>query len=135
MNYENNSTGLRKFIRNWSGIERCKELELGMDVESGDNWKWSSSATESLLIVVPDRFKDGRDGPCNSPELRKMFWTDIFKSMSLSLDFLFAKARDEAKKEQEWDKASGGLRQTMTKIDVVESIENNIIKITNDYPS
>jgi hypothetical protein len=48
---------------------------------------------EDLLIVDPERFQDGRDGPCHSPELRKRFWTDVLRSLALSYDLLFAEAR------------------------------------------
>jgi hypothetical protein len=45
------------------------------------------------MIVVPSHFKDGRDGPCHSPEIRKRFWTDVLKSLELSFDLLFDVAR------------------------------------------
>jgi hypothetical protein len=51
--------------------------------------------TEQLMIVVPDRFKNGYDGPCHPDPLRKQFWTDIFKGLTISLDMLFAEARHE----------------------------------------
>ena len=49
--------------------------------------------SDELLIVVPERYQDGKDGPCHSPELRKKFWTDVFSSLHLSLDTLFEEAR------------------------------------------
>jgi len=48
---------------------------------------------DDLLIVVPERFSNGGDGPCHPPELRKRFWTDVFKSLELSYDLLFEEAR------------------------------------------
>lgn len=54
----------------------------------------------SLLIVDPKRFVNGYDGPCHSDELRKLFWTDVFKSLSLSLEFLFEEARQNNLKIQ-----------------------------------
>ena len=103
------------------GKEKCREL--GMNVETsfdiaqrfGDatgkesKEDWASSATESLLIVVPDSFMDGKDGPCHSDKVRKMFWTDMCKNMQLSLDFLFEAARENAKDEFERDSAAGRL--------------------------
>lgn len=68
-----------------------------------DNWDERESLSEKfgnleitendLLIVVPERFADGKDGPCNPPEIRKLFWTDVLKSLELSYELLFSKAR------------------------------------------
>jgi hypothetical protein len=46
-----------------------------------------------LMIVVPWRFQNGKDGPCHSDEIRKRFWTDVLKSLDLSLELLFEEAR------------------------------------------
>jgi hypothetical protein len=46
-----------------------------------------------LFIIAPERHSNGQDGPCHPPELRKMFWTEVLKSVELSLDFLIAEAR------------------------------------------
>ena len=48
---------------------------------------------ERLLVVVPDRFQDGRDGPCHPPEIRKRFWTDVLMSLELSYELVFEMAR------------------------------------------
>ena len=70
-----------------------------------DNWDQREAAeprikalridlnAEELMIVVPSRFKDGRDGPCHSDDFRKRFWTDVLKSLELSPDLLFDEAR------------------------------------------
>lgn len=50
---------------------------------------------EDLLIIDPNWFQNGKDGPCNTPELRKQFWTDVLKSLALSYELLFEKARAE----------------------------------------
>ena len=52
-------------------------------------------ACEDLLIIDPNWFQNGKDGPCNTPELRKQFWTDVLKSLTLSYELLFEKARAE----------------------------------------
>ena len=72
------------FGDNWDEREAIEEKakELGYD-------------SEQLLIVVPERYINQYDGPCHSPKMRKMFWTDVFKSLKLSLDFLFEEARRE----------------------------------------
>lgn len=68
-----------------------------------DNWEEQEAlrdqaqklgiAYEDLLVIAPDRFKNDQDGPCNPPELRKQFWTDVLKSLEVSYEVIFAKAR------------------------------------------
>lgn len=48
---------------------------------------------EELMVIDPERFQNGADGPCHTPELRKHFWTDVLRSFQLSYDLLFAEAR------------------------------------------
>lgn len=50
-------------------------------------------ASDQLMIIVPDRFKNDADGPCHPPAFRKQFWTDVLKSLELSYDTLFEQAR------------------------------------------
>ena len=50
-------------------------------------------ASDQLMIIAPDRFKNDDDGPCHTPEFRKQFWTDVLKSLELSYDLLFEEAR------------------------------------------
>ena len=52
-------------------------------------------ASDQLMIIVPDRFKNDADGPCHTPAFRKQFWTDVLKSLELSYDTLFAEARQQ----------------------------------------
>jgi hypothetical protein len=60
-----------------------------------DNWKLreEKGLSEDYLLVDPERFKDGRDGPCHSAEFRKRFWTDVLKSLELSFDLICDEAR------------------------------------------
>src|SRR5437588_158683 len=37
--------------------------------------------SEELMIIDPDRLKNGVDGPCHPPEIRKRFWTDVLQSL------------------------------------------------------
>ena len=69
---------------NWDEREavEARVKELGLDVDP-----------DELMIVAPKRFQDGRDGPCNSDEVRKRFWTDVVRSLDLSLELLFEEAR------------------------------------------
>jgi hypothetical protein len=58
-------------------------------------------ASEDLMVIDPDRFQNGDDGPCHTPTIRKQFWTDVLKSLELSYELIFAKARAENKKIRE----------------------------------
>lgn len=49
--------------------------------------------SNDLMIVIPDRFQDRRDGSCHPSEIRKLFWTDVLKSLERSYDLLFHEAR------------------------------------------
>lgn len=82
----------------------CRLLALDNDYGEHifDNWDEREALEQqhgeddlsTLLVVVPGRFKDGRDGPCHSDALRKRFWTDVLKGMHLSLETLFVAARE-----------------------------------------
>jgi LexA DNA binding domain len=50
-------------------------------------------ASDQLMIIAPDRFKNDADGPCHTPPFRKQFWTDVLTSLALSYDTLFEAAR------------------------------------------
>jgi len=67
---------------NWALREQneARAAELGIDVET-------------LFFIDPSRFVDGRDGPVHSPEARKAFWTDVLRSLRLSLGTLVEEAR------------------------------------------
>lgn len=67
---------------NWNQREAIEEKANALGIDPND-----------LLIIDPDRMMNGQDGPCNPPELRKAFWTDVLKSLELSYDLLFDKAR------------------------------------------
>ena len=59
-------------------------------------------ASEQLMIIVPDRFKNDKDGPCHPPAFRKQFWTDVLKSLELSYDTLFEQARQTNARTKEY---------------------------------
>ncbi len=67
---------------NWDLREplEVRAAELGLD-------------SSELLIIDPERFVDGRDGPCHSPAERALFWHDVLLSLHLSLETLFREAR------------------------------------------
>lgn len=78
-----------------------------MDNDLGEHWfdNWDEQKAlearaaeygldaHDLMIVVPEHFADGKDGPCHTDEFRKRFWTDVLKSLELSYDLLFDEAR------------------------------------------
>jgi hypothetical protein len=114
-----------------------------MDNDSGehwfDNWNerdtlWANKRTEQLgyqyddlMVIDPDRFKDGKDGPCHSSTLRKHFWTDMMKSLRISLGLMIEQARytkeqiDEIYKEIEKPD------------DYIEDLELRIIELKSKY--
>jgi hypothetical protein len=76
-----------------------------------DNWDEREALTAQaealgidpydLMIISPGRMASGRDGPCNTPEMRKRFWTDVLKSLEISYDLLFDKARQMNERTKE----------------------------------
>lgn len=46
-----------------------------------------------LLIIDPSRLVNNKDGSCHSDSERKSFWTDVLKSLELSLDTIITEAR------------------------------------------
>ena len=67
---------------NWEEREGRDARVADYGLESGD-----------LMIIRPERFMDGKDGPCHTDEMRKRFWTDVLKSLELSYDLMFDEAR------------------------------------------
>jgi hypothetical protein len=61
---------------------------------------------DSILAIDPDRFKNNEDGPCHSDSQRKNFWTDVLKSLQLSIDLIVDEAKflnNERKKNGDKD--------------------------------
>jgi hypothetical protein len=136
---------------NWDEREvvEAKAKELGLD------YKY-----DELLIVVPERFKDergeycfeckqshrrlpcatpgcehevfvGADGPCHSDELIKQFWTEVLKSLDLSLDFIIAHAREN---NAQWMESYEKRGLTDTKdYEFYKNIESVIQEVRNVY--
>ena len=67
---------------NWDLREAIEDKATALGYDSAD-----------LMIIDPARFADGCDGPCHTPEFRKAFWTDVLKSLTLSLELIFDQAR------------------------------------------
>lgn len=93
-------------LAEWNSVVWIGRLFI-LDNDYGEHWfdNWDERAAlkekarqqgidaNELLIVVPDRFENGKDGPCHPPEVRKAFWTEVLKSLQLSDELLFAAAR------------------------------------------
>jgi hypothetical protein len=90
----------------WSSVVWIGRL-FTLDNDYGEHWfdNWHlreereadaarlGLASDELLIIDPQHFEDGRDGPCHPPEFRKRFWTDVLHSLELSYALLFDEAR------------------------------------------
>ena len=90
----------------WSAVVWIGRL-FTLDNDYGEHWfdNWHlreeleaeavrrGLSTDDLLIIDPQRFADGRDGPCHPPAFRKRFWTDVLLSLELSYGVLFDEAR------------------------------------------
>ena len=96
---------------NWDLREppEAKATALGLDV------------TE-LFILDPDRFKNGKDGPCHTPAERVQFWKDMLMSLRLSYATLFNEARKRNAEYQE-----PGMEEYLP------DLENRIIALTNGH--
>ena len=95
---------------NWDEREtlEAKANELGID-------------THDLMVIAPNRMADGRDGPCHPPELRKAFWREVLKSLELSYELLFEKARLDNTRMKE-----------LHPEDQIEDLEERISKIKTE---
>lgn len=83
------------WCENWQDREFIRD---GM--ETGDQ-EFDEEKLREFYTVNPDRFVDGRNRPCHSSEQRKSFWTDVLKSLHLSIDTLFEEARAKYARELE----------------------------------
>jgi hypothetical protein len=86
--------------------------------ERGDRARALGFAEHELLIIDPQRFQDGRDGPCHDPAQRKRFWTDVLQSLTLSYELLFHEARLMNEQIQKWipEEAIPDLEDRITQI-------------------
>lgn len=75
-----------------------------------------------VFIVDPDRFENGKDGPCHTYEERKRFWTDVLKSLQISYNTLCFEARKINEQNKELNKES-----------YIENIEERITQVRIKY--
>lgn len=93
-------------IGEWNPVVWIGRLFI-MDNDFGEHWfdNWDARElrrsdaerhgldVDRLFFIDPERFQDGRDGPCNTPEFRGRFWKEVLRSLELSTDLLFDEAR------------------------------------------
>ncbi|MCR9249098.1 MAG: hypothetical protein NXI20_01685 [bacterium] len=66
---------------NWEERDALEQQAKAIGIEYDD-----------LLVINPKRFKNDYDGPTHSDLERKNFWTDVLKSLDLSIDTIIAEA-------------------------------------------
>ena len=98
-------------------------IDYRLETETG-----SSSEERASDRFACERFADGRDGPCNTPDIRLRFWRDVLTSLKLSTDLLFAKARDNNNRIQEQALTTPELRE-----DWIEDLEARITAWRRDH--
>jgi hypothetical protein len=129
-----------KIIADTLGLTEWNEVVwigryFSMDNDNGEHWfdNWSERDKlsekakhfgieyDNLLVIDPDRFKNGFDGSCHTDTERRKFWTDVLKSLELSIDTIV----DEAVKfNNERDK---------TDEEFITDLDNRITEIKNAY--
>ena len=72
----------------------------------------------------PERFQDGKDGPCNPPQLRKRFWTDVLRSLELTYELLFDTARERNERLRE-----ALPPDVLEKVDYLPDLEERIARV------
>lgn len=91
---------------NWDERERIEELALKLGYKH-----------EDLMIIEPTRFANGKDGPCHADVERKRFWTDVCKSLSLSIHTIVSEARRNNERNEKSD--SSYLADLETRIEKI----------------
>lgn len=76
-------------LTEWSSVVWIGRLFI-LDEEAAQQ---RSLTEDALLIIDPERFQNGKDGPCHTPAFRKRFWTDVLRSLELSFDLIADEAR------------------------------------------
>lgn len=103
---------------NWDEREALKVRAAELDIDDSE-----------LMILNPWRFQNGKDGPCNTDEMRKAFWTDVLESLKLSYELLFEKARQHNQAMKDL------CERYPIQIEYVEDLEERIAEITASLSS
>jgi alpha-galactosidase/6-phospho-beta-glucosidase family protein len=95
-----------------------------------DNWELRQKLEKEIkklgideaevFVIDPDRFENGKDGPCHTYEERKRFWTDVIKSLKLSFETLICEARkfNEQKKSHDEETYIENLEEHINQIKI-----------------
>lgn len=98
---------------NWEEREAIKKQAKILGYES-----------DALLIINPERFRNGKDGPCHTDSEIKAFWTDVLKSLHLRLETIIAEAK---KFNQEYKEPNNS--------DYLPDLDARIAHINNKFQS
>jgi hypothetical protein len=110
-----------------------------LDNDYGEHWfdNWdlrdARGLNEEHFIIDPARFQNGKDGPCHSPAIRKQFWTDVLKSLELSLDLLCDVARQMNDQKRELHTGCPGAQESG--FEPIEDLEERIASLRKRYNS
>jgi hypothetical protein len=125
-----------KKISDRIGLTECNEVVwigryFSLDNDYGEHWfdnwkerdeieekaKKSGIKYDDILIISPERHKNGVDGPCHSDSERKQFWTDVLKCLELNIETIFNESRKLNNEREESDE------------DYIKDLENIISEI------
>ena len=129
-----------KYISDTLGLTEWNEVVwigryFSLDNDNGEHWfdnwehrdKIAKKAIEfgieydDLFVIDPDRFKENYKNPCHTYTERLKFWTDVLKSLELSIDTITEEA---IKFNNERDR---------TDEEFIADLDNRITEIKNTY--
>lgn len=123
-------------LAEWNPVVWIGRLFM-LDNDYGEHWfdnerlRKDRGLSEEFFVIEPERFKNDADGPCNTPGIRKQFWTDVLKSLELSLDLLFEKARQLNARTHKWIEESPERRQFEDMF--ISDLDERIADVRNRY--
>ena len=94
---------------NWEERDKIADKARALGLDYGD-----------LLIIKPERFKNGKDGPCHTDLERINFWTDVLKSLKLSIETIFLEAR-KLNEQYRWIDEESFVPDLETRIEAVKN--------------
>lgn len=104
---------------NWEQREAMKERAMKIGYDS-----------DELLFIDAKRFANEVDGPCNSDEIRKVFWTNVLQSLELDIELLFEIARKFNKRDIDLSKEYPDDTDYQ---DYIKDLEYRVLKLIERY--
>lgn len=98
----------------WIGRLFCMDNDFGE--HWFDNWDLMEERgldSDTYFVLDENRFKDGHDGPCHSDKVRRIFWTDVLKSFTISLGMMIQLARED---NEHWKEILDGESEGMVEL-------------------